>query len=82
MNKTKLLNLLQIRKVEIENDVDAEDDQEKFTQFLINFAKNGESATMRKVFQANDGFLDELLKRQTVFTKKELTEVLKKLRLY
>jgi hypothetical protein len=81
VNKVEFLNLLQVRIIELENEID-EENNEKFTQCFLNFANNGQSQKIRIIFNEYNDYIEEKLKEKDNFTNEELTEVLKKIGLF
>jgi len=81
MTKVKFLNLLQIRKLELESKLDIDGSTQTLTDMLIQRCESGWSSNIRNVFDKYDNALTEMCKHRKKFTNDELDEVLKMLRL-
>ena len=81
MNRVKFLNLLQMRKLEIDLGITAEDDLDFFTQNIIRHCKTNWSSNMREIFNQHEEYISEKCLEKDEFTKDEYEEVLKHLKL-
>jgi len=81
MNKVKFLNLLQIRKLELETKLKVKGNSSQLTEFLIKRCEGDWSSNIRDVFDKYDDALTNMCKSKNKFTNEELDDILRMLQL-
>jgi len=76
MNKTKFMNILQIRRIEIEYNLDSISEKNAVTQKMLELCKTNWFSNMRNNFIHNDNIILEYCSTKEEFTTQELTTFL------